>query len=118
MGGRRSYYVDVVVGKTPNLRKRLSDSAKTGSGKKTAQTAIDIYSKSPQVVKDLKTAFAGIELLRRNVGKEPLKWKERDRIARDFWAKEKKKKKLDTTSQLDLIIVSSLTKSIRRERKK
>jgi len=112
MGGRRTYYASDVVGKRRGLRKRLIDSAKTGSPKETAQTVIDIFVKSDKAVRDIKTAFEGIELIRKYSGKKAIKFDKRQEIAREFWAKQKKKKDLKTNSQLDSLIVRSLTKAL------
>lgn len=118
MGGRKSYYADVVIGKSPGVKKKLISSAKSGSSKKTAQATINAYVESPKVISDLKVGFSGLKLIKKYVGKEGLKYDKREQIAKEFWAKQKKEKKLDTTPQLDHIIISSLTKSIPKATKR
>ena len=53
-----------------------------------------------------------LKLIKKYAGKEGLTYDKREIIAKEFWAKQKKEKKLKTTTQLDNIIISSLTKSI------
>ena len=109
-----SYIVPIplITCKTPNLKNRLINSAKTGSAKKTAQTAIDIYVKSDKAKNDIKTAFAGIELIKKYSGKKGIYREKREELSREFWAKQKKKKGLSTSKQLDDLIVRSLTKAL------
>lgn len=114
MGGRKSYFIEDVVGENPERKRKFLSSAKSGSVEKVSQTSMEMFAKSDKVIDDLSSVFETLSFIDENLKKTPLKYEERKRLASKFWAKRKKKKKIDTNRSLDRIIVDSLAKVIRR----
>ena len=118
MGGRKSYYVDAVVGKSPSSKKKIVDSVKSGSRQKITQTTIGEFVKSSKVVDDLSSVFDTFEFIDEALKKRPTSAEQSKRLASKFWAEHKKKEKVEVSDDFNKILIDSLTKVITRRDKK
>ena len=118
MGGRKSYYVDAVIGKSPGSKKKIVDSVKSGSRRKITQTTIGEFVKSSRVVEDLSTVFDTFEFIDEALKKRPASTEQGKKIASKFWAEHKKKEKVEVSDDFNKILIDALTKVIIRRDKK
>jgi len=121
MGGRKSYSIDYVVGKAPELKKTkkaLINSVKSKSTKDIVQTSIELFTKSDELLDNFVRIVDTLDFIQENVDKTPLSYDSRKKLAATFWTKTKKEKEITVPSEFDKILVKSLTKVIRRGKKK
>jgi len=114
MGGRKSYYVEAVVGKSPGAKRRIIDSVKSGSREKITQTTIEEFVKSSKVVDDLSYVFDTFGFIDEALKRKPTSTEESKKLATKFWAEHKKKEKIETSKEFNKILVDALTKVISR----
>lgn len=118
MGGRKSYVVEDVFGKSPKLKREFLSSVKSGSKERVSQATIEMFVNSEKTVGELTNIFETFDFIRENLEKKPLSYEERKKLASEFWAKQKKEKNIVASPQLHKIVVASLAKVIRRGKEK
>ena len=118
MGGRKSYYIDAVIGKSPSSKRKIIDSVKSGSRKKITQTTIGEFVKSSRVIEDLSSVFDTFGFIDRALKKRPISSEQGKKQASKFWAEHKKKEKVEVSNEFNKILIDSLTKVITRRDKK
>jgi hypothetical protein len=121
MGGRKSYTLDSVVGKSQRNAKAKEDfvsSIQSKESKRIVSSALDLFSKSDKAALDLAEAVDAFDFVKSNVGGQPLDYENRKRLASEYWAKRKKETSTPSNSVLDRILVDSIAKLIRRGRRK
>ena len=118
MGGRKSYYVDAVIGKSPSSKKRIIDSVKSGSREKITQTTIGEFVKSSKVIDDLSTVFDTFEFINKALKERPVTTEQGKKQASKFWAGHKKKEKVEVSEEFNKILIDALTKVITRRGRK
>lgn len=121
MGGRRSYKVKHVVGTSRSIiseKRKLTSALKKKDPKEIAVSSAKLIAKSELSLKNLAMVTKLADFIGTSVAKkEFLSYKERRKLASEAWTKIKKAEKIETTPEVDKIIVTSATKAIRRRRK-
>jgi hypothetical protein len=121
MGGRKSYNLVKVLGKTAQsarARQRLTKSIESKESKKIASSALDLLARSDKALDSLAEVVETFDFVRSNAEGSPLDREARRRLASKFWTEKKKETETPSDSVLDRIIVDSVTKFIRRGRRK
>jgi len=117
MGGRKSYSIDDIVGKSPEIRKRKKDlirSVESEEPERITQTSIELFTKSDKASNDFASIVDTLDFIEENVSKPPLNYDERKKLAAKYWSKIRKEKDIKISPELNKIFVKSLAKVIRR----
>jgi hypothetical protein len=121
MGGRKTYTLDVVVGKTAEnarARERLIASVDSKDPRTIVSSALDLALKSEKLVHNLAEAVQAIDFVRANADAPALDYEGRKRLASKYWTERKKETGTPSDSVVDRLLVDSLTKFIRRGKRK
>lgn len=121
MGGRKSYRLDAVVGKSAEsteARKKFLTSVEAKDRRKIVSSALDLTAKSDKLVQTLSEAVKALDFVRSNYQKPPLRAEERKRLAAEYLAKRKKEPGAPSDLVVDKIFVDTLARVIRRRRRK
>lgn len=121
MGGRKSYSLEAVVGKTnvnDKARKQLVESVKTKEPKDIVQSTLELAASSEKLVNSLSEAVKAIDFVRKNANEPTLSPEDRKRIASEYWVKQKEESKIPSDTIEDNLVVNSIAKFIFRGRRK
>ena len=121
MGGRKSYPLEAVVGKTAEnagARKRLVTSIRSQESKQIVSRTLELFTRSDKALDSLVEAVRAFDFVRSNAQGPELSSGERKRLASRFWANRKKEIDAPPNAPLDNIIVDSLAKTIRKGKRK
>ncbi len=119
MGGRKSYNLESVVGKserTARAKKKLTDSIKTKEPRVIVENALELALSSDKVVYSLAKAAKVIDFIEENAETQEKSYENRKRIASKYWADVKSKSDIPSDPITDRIIVDSMAKYIHRGR--
>lgn len=120
MGGRTGYSIDRIIGKSSSIRplkRKFIESVKSKSSKDIVQTSLDLFKES-DVLDNFVKIVNTFDFVKENADKPYLKYKDRRKLAADYWAKRKKEKEIEIPFEVSKIIVDSLALVIRRREEK
>lgn len=120
MGGRKPARVERIVGKSKDLsnnKKDFVNSIKTEKPEKIVKSALSFISSSDLAVKNLAKGLDFFDFIDKEEKKEHLDYQDRKELTSQAWSKLKKDNKIETTSEIDRILIESATKIIRRGKK-
>jgi uncharacterized phage-like protein YoqJ len=121
MGGRKSYSLDIMIGKSKKNKqnkKEFIETIQSKESKRILSKTIDMFTNSETLVDNLSEIVNAFQFVEENAKGYPLNYDERKRMAAKFWANKKKEIKISTPYEIDRIFVDSITKVIRRGKKK
>jgi hypothetical protein len=121
VGGRKSYPLEAVVGKTAEnaqARKRLVAAVRSDEPRKIAQRTFELLSKSGKTLDNLAEAAEAFEFVRSNARGAALEPEARRRLASKYLAERKKQTGAPADPAFDSILVETLAKIIRRGKRK
>jgi hypothetical protein len=121
MGGRKSYTLEAVVGKSAGskeARRRFLSSIEAKDHRKIVAGALDLTAKSDKLVLSLTEAVKALDFVRSNSQKPPLNAEQRKRLAAAYLAQRKKEPGASADLVVDKIFVDTLARVLRRRRRK
>ena len=93
MGGRKTYRLEEIVGKTrenAKERKQLLTSIKSEGPNEIVKSALALALKSDKLIKNLTKATKVFEFIQEKAEATSLNYDQRKRLASEYWAKKKK----------------------------
>ena len=122
MGGRRSYSLTEVFGKSAKVarsRRKVSQALDEKSAAGIAASAAGLLLGSDKQIRLLSEAARAFRTVVSEARKQkPETYEARRRAANAAWAKEKTKRQLQTTLKEDRIVTESLARTLRRKRRR
>jgi hypothetical protein len=121
MGGRKSYTLESVVGRTAEnakARQKFVSSVKSKDSTSIVSSALDLFAKSDKLVHNLTEAVQAFEFVRKNAEAPQLDRESRRRLASEYWTKRREETGLPPNPAIDRILVDSIAKYIRRGKRK
>jgi len=119
MGGRKTYSVKKVIGdrrKFPSESKQFISALKEKNPKKIAQSTIEMFQKSDTALSNLSKALEMAKFIAQT--KKELPPSEIRKRASNYWIKQRAKKRIKASPEIDRILVNSAVKVLRKKEKK
>lgn len=117
MGGRKTYSLDAVVGKseaTAKARKKLAESIESKEPKEIVENSLELALTSDKFVSNLARAAKVLDYIQENAETLEESYESRKRLASKYWANLKEESNIPSDPIVDRIIVDSMAKFIHR----